>query len=77
VLSFLLYYLRLRVKVLLGRHKTSRPLGPRYRWRQWQYAQHMKWLKGREWQGGAADEVVGEPEPKATGKDKAVAKRAA
>ena len=76
MLSFLLYYVRLRAGVLLGRHKTSRPLGLGYRWRQWQYTQHMKWLKGREWQDGAAAvEVVAKPKPK--GEEKAAARRAA
>ena len=74
MLSFLRYYARLRVEVLLGRHKTSRPLGPRYRWRQWHYTQHLKRLRGREWQeGAAAVEVVTKPK----GKDKAAARRAA
>ena len=77
MLSFLWYYVRLRVNVLLGRHQTSRPLGLRYRWRQWQYTQHLKWLKGREWQDGEAVEVVPEPKPKAKGKDKAAARKAA
>ena len=79
MLSFLLYYVRLRASVLLGRHKTPRPLGLSYRWRQWQYTQHMKWLKGREWRDGAAAaaavEVVTRPKPK--GKEKAAARRAA
>ena len=77
MLSFLLYYVRLRVDVLLGRHQTSRPLGLRYRWRQWQYMQHMRWIKGREWLDGAAVEVATEPKPKAEGKGKVAAKRAA
>ncbi len=77
MLSFLLYYVRLRVKVQLGRHKTSRPLGLRYRWRQWQYTQHLKRLKGREWQDGTAAEVFTEPKPKAKGKDEVAARRAA
>jgi len=77
VLSFLLYYVRLRIDVLLGRHQTSRPLGPRYRWRQWQYTQHLRRLKNREWQDGAAVEVATKPKPKAVGKSKAAAKRAA
>ena len=78
MISFLLYYVRLRADVLLGRHKTSRPLGLRYRWRQWQYMQHLKWLKGREWQDGAAAvEVVTRPKPKAEGKDKVATRRAA
>ena len=77
MLAFLLYYVRLRVDVLLGRHQTSRPLGPLYRWRQWQYTQHLRWLKNREWQSGAAVEVAAEPKPKAVGKVKAAAKRAA
>jgi hypothetical protein len=77
VLSFLMYYVRLRVEVLLGHHRTSRPLGLRYRWRQWQYTQHLRWLKNREWQGGVAVEVVTEPKPTAEGKHKAAAKTAA
>jgi hypothetical protein len=76
VLSFLLYYVRLRAGVLLGRHKTSRPLGLSYRWRQWQYTQHLKRIKGREWQDGAAAvEVVTKPKPK--DEEKAATRRAA
>jgi hypothetical protein len=77
MLSFLRYYIRLRVAVLLGRHQTSRPLGLRYRWRQWQYTQHMNWLKGREWLDGALTEVITEPKPKAKGRDKPAQRRAA
>ena len=77
VLSFLLYYIRLRFKVLLGRHKTSGPLGLCYRWRQWQYTQHMKWLKGREWLDGAAAEVAARPKAKTKEKEKTDARRAA
>ena len=77
MLSFLLYYIRLRVNVLLGRHQTSRPLGPRYRWRQWQYTRHLKWLREREWLDEAATEVITEPKPKAVGKDKTAERRAA
>ena len=73
MLSFLLYYVRLRVEVVLGRHRTSRPLGLRYRWRQWQYTQHLKWLKERGWMDGAATGVVTEPKPKAEGHDKSAA----
>ena len=77
MLSFLLYYIRLRADVLLGRHNTSRPLGLRYRWRQWQYTQHLKWLKERGWMDGAATEAATELRPKAKGKEKAAVKRAA
>ena len=77
MLSFLLYYARLRVDVLLGRHKTTRPLGLHYRWRQWQYTQHLKWLKERAWLGGVAAEAVTEPKPKTIGKDKTAVRRAA
>lgn len=77
MLSFLRYYVRLRAEVLLGRHKTSRPLGLRYRWKQWQYTQHLKWLKERAWMDGAATVAVTEPRPKAKSKDKAADKRAA
>ena len=77
MLSFLLYYVRLRVDVLLGRHQTTRSLGLRYRWRQWQYTQHLRWLKDRTWQGGAAVEVATQSKPKAEGKNKAAARRAA
>ena len=77
MLSFLRYYIRLRVAVLLGRHQTSRPLGLRYRWRQCQYTQHMKWLKEREWLDEAATEVITEPKPKAIGKDETAVRRAA
>jgi hypothetical protein len=77
MLSFLWYYVWLRVNVLFGRHKTSHPLGLRYRWRQWQYTQHLKWLKGREWQDGAATEAVTATKPKAKGKGKEAPRRAA
>ena len=73
MLSFLLYYVRLRVEVMLGRHRTSRSLGLRYRWRQWRYTQHLKRLKGREWQDEAATGVATEPKPKAEGHDKSAA----
>jgi len=72
VLAFLRYYVRLRVDVLLGRHKTSRPLGLRYRWRQWQYTQHLKWLQERAW----LDEADTGPRPQAKGKDKAAERKA-
>lgn len=73
MLSFLLYYVRLRVEVLLGFHKTAHPLGLRYRWRQWQYTQHLKRVKGREWQDGAQAEVVTKSKPKGGGKDETAA----
>ena len=34
-LGFLSYYLKLRLDVLLGRHKTPRPLDINWRWRHW------------------------------------------
>jgi len=34
-LAFLRYYLKLRLDVLLGRHRTPRPLGIAWRWRHW------------------------------------------
>jgi|GEM_PF-1375959 len=33
--GFLSYYLKLRLDVLLGRHKTPRPLDINWRWRHW------------------------------------------
>ena len=77
MLSFLRYYVRLRVNALLGRHTTSRPLGLRYRWRQWQYTQHLKWLKERAWIDEASAEEVTEPRPKAQRNDREAARRAA
>ena len=75
--SFLLYYIRLRAAVLLGRHNTSRPLCLRYRWRQWQYTQHLKWLKERGWMGEGAAGAAPELRPKAKGEEQAAVKRAA
>ena len=77
MLSFLLYYVRLRVEVLLGRHQTSRPLGLRYRWRLWHYMQHLKWLKERGWMDKGATVAVTEPSPKAKGKEKTAKRKAA
>ena len=50
MLAFLAYYLRLRWDVLTGRRQTSRPLGVRYRWRQWEYGQHQRRVLERDWQ---------------------------
>jgi hypothetical protein len=36
LLSFLLYYSKLRMKVVLGIHPTSNPLNIRWRWNFWQ-----------------------------------------
>jgi len=33
--AFLRYYVKLRLNVLLGRHRTPRPLGLGWRWRHW------------------------------------------
>ena len=54
--SFLRYYVRLRVEVLLGRRTAGGPLGLRYRWRYWRYTQHLKRLKERSWQSEAVKE---------------------
>jgi len=35
--AFLRYYVKLRLKVLLGRHKTPRPLSIGWRWRHWKH----------------------------------------
>lgn len=69
MLSFLEYYIRLRVGVLLGRRTTARPLGLCYRWRQWQYMQHQKRLSERSWLAEAAGET------KSTGGGRAQARR--
>lgn len=37
VISFLHYYIKLRLNVLLGVHQTVNPLGLRWRWREWSY----------------------------------------
>jgi len=37
VVSFVWYYIKLRLNVLLGRHQTSHSLGVKYRWRTWQH----------------------------------------
>ena len=57
MLSFLEYYIRLRVEVLLGLRTTARPLGLSYRWRCWTYAQHLKRLRERAWLDEAVAEV--------------------
>jgi hypothetical protein len=76
VLSFLRYYVRLRVNVLLGRHNTSRPLGLRYRWQQWQYTQHLKWITERGWVDKGATEAITEARPQAKSEDKTADKQA-
>ncbi|MBC7909399.1 MAG: hypothetical protein H7Y30_02800 [Pyrinomonadaceae bacterium] len=42
VLSFAWYYVKLRVKVIVGAHHTSRPLSIKYRWRNWQHWERQK-----------------------------------
>lgn len=49
IVSFLFYYGRLRFDVLRGTHKTVRPLGIGYRWRDWQYQQHLKRVENKSW----------------------------
>ncbi len=49
VLSFLGYYCKLRIRALLGRHRTPRPLGVRFRWQVWNYRQHVKRVQDRDW----------------------------
>ncbi|HKP72095.1 MAG TPA: hypothetical protein VJT82_04100 [Pyrinomonadaceae bacterium] len=36
LLAFLSYYIKLRLDILIGRHRTPRPLGLVWRWRHWQ-----------------------------------------
>ena len=33
---FFFYYIKLRVNVLTGRHKTEHPLDMKWRWKHWQ-----------------------------------------
>jgi hypothetical protein len=49
LISFLKYYSRLRLEVLLGRRATSRPLGIAYRWKVWNYVRHIERVRKREW----------------------------
>lgn len=42
VLSFMRYYVKLRLKVLLGLHQTTHSLGIKYRWRNWQHQHRNK-----------------------------------
>jgi hypothetical protein len=51
LLAFLKYFAHLRLAVLLGQRRAEAPLGLLYRWRLWQYRQHVARLKSRAWQG--------------------------
>ena len=48
--EFLRYYVGLRRDVLTGRRQNTRPLGIRYRWRQWQYEKYQRRVQERDWQ---------------------------
>lgn len=37
VISFALYFIKLRLSVLLGIHKTVNPTGLKWRWNNWNY----------------------------------------
>ncbi|MGI9107876.1 MAG: hypothetical protein ACR2G4_16695 [Pyrinomonadaceae bacterium] len=41
-LAFLRYYLKLRLDVMLGRHRTPRPLDLDWRWRHWKQRRKRK-----------------------------------
>jgi hypothetical protein len=41
-ISFGWYYIKLRIRVVTGRHHTSHSLGIKYRWHNWQYWQRNK-----------------------------------
>jgi len=42
VLSFLNYYIRLRVGIAFGSRYTAEPLGIRWRWKQWNHIQKIR-----------------------------------
>jgi hypothetical protein len=42
VLSFALYYIRLRTSVAFGFHYTAEPLDIRWRWHQWNHIQKVR-----------------------------------
>ena len=42
VISFSWYYIKLRVRVVLGLHNTTHSLGIKYRWHNWQHWQRNK-----------------------------------
>ncbi len=37
MILFLLYYIKLRSKILLGIYKTSNPVSVKWRWKDWDY----------------------------------------
>lgn len=49
VVWLLWFYCRLRLEVLRGAHKTQRPLGIVYRWRDWEYQQPLKRVESKSW----------------------------
>ncbi len=50
VFEFLSHYVPLRRDVMLGRRQVSGPMGLRHQWRQWQYEQHLRRTRQRDWQ---------------------------
>ncbi len=52
MLSFLRYYCKLRLDVLLGRYSAARPLGIRYRWQVWKYQRHVERARDKGWTDG-------------------------
>jgi hypothetical protein len=42
VISFALYYIRLRTSIAFGFHYTAEPLGIRWRWHQWNHIRKVR-----------------------------------
>ncbi len=42
VIKFALYYLKLRLSVLLGIHQTANPLSIAWRWNHWNHQYHLR-----------------------------------
>jgi hypothetical protein len=42
VIPFTWYYLKLRIRVITGLHRTTHSLGIKYRWHNWQHWQRSK-----------------------------------
>lgn len=42
IILFTLYYVKLRLSVVVGAHRTKNPLDVNWRWKHWQYRQTLK-----------------------------------
>ena len=42
---FSLYYFKLRLNVLVGKHKTEHPLDLKWRWKHWKRSRHQQTTK--------------------------------